>query len=101
MARRKKPPSSGEWPFPDLVTVDGDDNSSLLDVVDTVLNKGAVLNGDIVLGVANVDLIYAKLSVLLAALDKIERRTPRRLRTSTRRKPATRKPARPKRSARR
>ena len=97
MARRKKPSSSGEWPFPDLVTADGDANSSLLDVVDTVLNKGAVLNGDIVLGVANVDLIYAKLSVLLAALDKIERRTSRRPRTSTRRKPSKRR----KRSARR
>jgi gas vesicle structural protein len=102
MARRKKPPSSGEWPFPNLVTADGDDSSSLLDVVDTVLNKGAVLSGDIVLGVANVDLIYAKLSVLLAALDKIERRPSRGLRRSTRRKPASRKPAKGrKRSARR
>ena len=45
--------------------------SSLLDVVDSVLNKGVVLNGDLILGVANVDLIYAKLSVLLAALDRI------------------------------
>jgi hypothetical protein len=45
--------------------------SSLLDVIDNVLNKGMVLNGDLVLGVANVDLIYAKLSVLLAALDKV------------------------------
>ena len=45
--------------------------SSLLDVVDNVLNKGMLLNGDLILGVANVDLIYAKLSVLLAALDKI------------------------------
>jgi len=35
------------------------------------LNKGVVVNGDVVLGVANVDLIYAKLSVLLAALDRI------------------------------
>ena len=47
------------------------DESSLLDVVDNVLNKGAVLHGDLILGVANVDLIYAKLSVLLAALDKV------------------------------
>jgi hypothetical protein len=30
-----------------------------------------VVNGDLILGVANVDLIYAKLSVLLAALDKV------------------------------
>ena len=47
------------------------EESSLLDVVDSVLNKGAVVNGDLILGVANVDLIYAKVSVLLAALDRI------------------------------
>ena len=45
--------------------------SSLLDVVDSVLNKGAVVHGELILGVANVDLIYAKLSVLLAALDRV------------------------------
>src|SRR5262245_25813271 len=48
-----------------------DVEASLLDVVDNVLNKGMVLNGDLILGVANVDLIYARVSVLLAALDKI------------------------------
>ena len=36
-----------------------------------MLNKGAVVNGDLILGVANVDLIYAKLSVLLAAFDRV------------------------------
>ena len=44
---------------------------TLLDVVDRVLDKGAVVNGDLILGVANVDLVYAKLSVLLAAIDKV------------------------------
>ena len=48
-----------------------DHESSLLDVVDSLLNKGVVVNGDLVLGVAKVDLIYAKLSVLLAALDRV------------------------------
>ena len=48
-----------------------DEESSLLDVVDRVLNKGAVLNGDVILGVANVDLVYTKWSVLLAAIDKV------------------------------
>jgi uncharacterized phosphosugar-binding protein len=55
---------------------EGAQQSSLLDVVDNVLNRGAVLNGDIVLGVANVDLVYVKLSVLLAAVDKVIRREP-------------------------
>lgn len=76
MARRRKPAESGDWLFPNLTTAEDDSQSSLLDVVDTVLNRGAVLNGDLVLGVANVDLIYVKLSVLLAALDKVTKNDP-------------------------
>ncbi len=72
MARRKKAREEpGDWLFPNLTTTEDVDQSSLLDVVDNVLNRGAVLTGDLVLGVANVDLIYVKLSVLLAALDKV------------------------------
>jgi hypothetical protein len=44
---------------------------SLLDVVDNLLNKGVVISGDAVLGVADVDLVYLKLSVLLCAADKL------------------------------
>jgi hypothetical protein len=75
MARRKKrSESSRDWLFPNVTTREADaEQASLVDVVDKVLNKGAVLNGDVILGVANVDLIYAKLSVLLAALDKVTR----------------------------
>jgi hypothetical protein len=78
MARRKqKQQESGDWLFPKLADAGGDEEqSSLLDVVDNVLNRGAVLNGDIMLGVANVDLIYVRLSVLLAALDKVTQRDP-------------------------
>src|SRR3954465_696933 len=78
MARRAakslKPPGrrADDWLLPGFsAQSDISIESSLLDVIDNVLNKGMVLNGDLVLGVANVDLIYAKLSVLLAALDKI------------------------------
>ena len=77
MARRRKPDEPGDWLFPSLTTAeDVEEQSSLLDVVDNVLNRGAVLNGDLVLGVANVDLIYVKLSVLLAALDKVIKNDP-------------------------
>lgn len=70
MARRKV--KSADWLFPTAgIHGEPEEQSSLLDVVDSVLNKGAVLNGDIVLGVANVDLIYVKLSVVLAALDRV------------------------------
>jgi hypothetical protein len=72
MARRKRRQDQGDWLLPSVASSsEQDESSSLLDVVDNVLNKGAVLNGDLVLGVANVDLIYAKLSVLLAAIDKV------------------------------
>ena len=70
MARRRKPHESGDWLFPKSTAPQPAGESSLVDVLDTVLNRGAVLNGDIVLGVANVDLVYVKLSALLAAFDK-------------------------------
>jgi hypothetical protein len=45
--------------------------ASLLDVVDSLLNKGVVLNADVVLALANVDLIYLRLSALLCAADRV------------------------------
>lgn len=46
-------------------------DETLLDVVDNLLNKGVVLDGDVVLALADVDLIYLKLSVLLSAADRV------------------------------
>ena len=46
-------------------------DSSLLDVIDNLLTKGVVVSGDVVLGLAGVDLIYARLSVLLCAADRL------------------------------
>jgi gas vesicle structural protein len=72
MSPRKRAQGSKDWLFPKAALQEGsEDQSSLLDVVDSILNKGAVVNGDLILGVANVDLVYAKLSVLIAALDRI------------------------------
>jgi gas vesicle structural protein len=69
---RKRKTRSEDWLFPKAsVDLEEQPQSSLLDVVDSVLNKGAVVNGDLILGLANVDLIYARLSVLLTALDKV------------------------------
>jgi hypothetical protein len=45
--------------------------STLLDVVDNLLNKGVMANGDVTIGVAGVDLIYLRLSALLCAADRI------------------------------
>jgi hypothetical protein len=45
--------------------------STLLDLIDSLLNKGVMANGDVTLGVAGVDLIYLRLSSILCAADRV------------------------------
>lgn len=45
--------------------------SSLLDVIDNLLNQGVVLNADLILALANVDLVFIRLSALLCAADRL------------------------------
>jgi hypothetical protein len=49
----------------------GTEDASLLDIVDNLLNKGVVLNGDLTIALAQVDLVYARLSLLLSAADRV------------------------------
>jgi Gas vesicle protein len=46
-------------------------DSSLLDVLDNLLNRGVVVNADLVLALADVDLVYVRLSALLCAADRV------------------------------
>jgi hypothetical protein len=46
---------------------------TLLELVDRVLGKGVVLSGDITLAVADVDLVYVGLRVLLSSVATMER----------------------------
>jgi len=46
---------------------------TLLELVDRVLNQGVVLTGDITLSVADVDLVYVGLRVLLASAGTLDR----------------------------
>lgn len=46
---------------------------TLLEVLDRVLDKGVVISGDIVISVANVDLIYVGLKVLLSSVETMEK----------------------------
>jgi hypothetical protein len=46
-------------------------DGSLVDLVDSLLDKGVVLDGELVLGLADVDLIYVRLAAILAAADKV------------------------------
>jgi hypothetical protein len=45
--------------------------STLLDLLDNLLNKGVMANGDVTLGIAGIDLIYLRLSALLCAADRV------------------------------
>jgi hypothetical protein len=44
----------------------------LLDLLDRILNKGVILWGDITISVADVDLVYVGLKVLLTSVEKAE-----------------------------
>jgi len=48
-----------------------DEDSTVLDLIDNLLSKGVVLNAEIVLALANVDLVYLRLSALLCAADRV------------------------------
>jgi hypothetical protein len=59
--------SPEETPLELLEGADG----SLLELVDHLLNQGVVLTGDVVLGLAGVDLVYLRLSAVLCASDRL------------------------------
>ena len=46
---------------------------ALVDIVDRLLAGGVVIGGDITLSIADVDLVYVGLRVLLASVGTIER----------------------------
>ena len=54
------------------------EDTSLLELVDRLLNKGVVLAGEATISVAGVDLIYLGLNVVLAAVETIEKAQERR-----------------------
>jgi len=48
-------------------------NVTLLEILDRALDKGVVVSGDIVISVADVDLIYFGLKVLVSSVATMER----------------------------
>jgi len=61
--------------------------STVLDLIDQLLNKGVMATGDVTLGVAGIDLIYLRLSSLLCAADRVLPRDPRAPRRKARHRP--------------
>lgn len=46
-----------------------EEHISLCEVLDRVLNKGVVVHGDLTISVANIDLLYLGLRVLLSSVE--------------------------------
>jgi len=69
--RRENAPGAAPARQRDAERVLDSSDASLLDIVDNVLNKGVVLSGDLTIALAQVDLVYARLSLLLCAADRV------------------------------
>jgi hypothetical protein len=69
------PPRHPQIPHPpprrEVASIIDPQEASLVDVIDNLLNRGVVLNADVILALANVDLVYLRLSALLCAADRV------------------------------
>jgi hypothetical protein len=77
MSPRRQPRSSrrnaegAKAPRTQAEEILGAEDASLLDIVDNLLNNGVMINGDLTIALASVDLVYARLSLLLSAADRV------------------------------
>jgi hypothetical protein len=69
--RQVLPLSAPKPPRSQVARIIDDSERSLVDVIDNLLNQGVMLNADIILALANVDLVYLRLSALLCAADRV------------------------------
>lgn len=56
---------------PDIASADLQRQVTLLDLVDRIIDKGTVVRGQVVLAVADVDLVKLDLSLLLGAVETL------------------------------
>jgi hypothetical protein len=66
-----RPPKRAPIPRPHVAHIIDQQETSLVDVIDNLLNRGVVLTADVILALANVDLVYLRLSALLCAADRV------------------------------
>jgi hypothetical protein len=81
VAKHRKPPLRAGKPAPgpkpprppkrSVARLIDEDEASLLDLIDNLLSKGVMLNADLILALADVDLVYVRLSALLCAADRV------------------------------
>jgi hypothetical protein len=62
------PPASGFQP-PELDALNDRDRVSLCEMLDRLLNKGVVVVGEITISVADVDLLYLGLNLVLTSME--------------------------------
>lgn len=51
--------------------LDPEREATLLDLVDNALTKGVVVTGDVVIGLAGIDLVYLRVSAVLCAAERL------------------------------
>ena len=56
-----------------IVDTSGDTEASLLEMLDTLLNKGIVIHGSLVISLAGVDLVYVGLNAVLTSVETARR----------------------------
>ena len=66
-------PTRIKFPRPPARALFEDADATLLDLADNILTKGVVIDAEIILGLAGVDLVYVRLSALVSAADKMRR----------------------------
>jgi hypothetical protein len=52
--------------------IDQSRDVTILEILDRVLNKGIVLSGDLVVSVADIDLVYVGVRLLLSSVETME-----------------------------
>jgi hypothetical protein len=52
--------------------IDQSKDLTILELLDRVLNKGVILTGDIVISVADIDLVYLGVKLLLSSVETID-----------------------------
>ena len=52
--------------------VDRSKDITILEMLDRVLNKGVILTGDIVISVADIDLVYLGVKLMLSSVETME-----------------------------
>lgn len=68
---RPRLPKGRRVPRRKVASILDQSETSLVDVIDNLLNRGVVLNADMILALADIDLIYIRLSALLCAADRV------------------------------